>query len=447
MNAVVDRTFETKGTKRRGLLGTTLGFFVGFAAVSLYGATGPELKEALGISGTLAGVLVGFPQLTGSLARIPGGAWVDTTGGKKPFLVYMLLSLAGLGGLTGVIYFYYPEGFSMTLYPVLLLLAALAGFGVATFSIGIPMTAYWYPEAEQGWALGAYAGFGNIAPGLFTFLVPVLLEKIGLLGSYLAWFFFLLAGIIVFSLISVNAPFFQLWEGVARGHDLDRTEAETLAREPGRISEGQGQEIFPSGNVRESLKMAAGVWRTWPLVVLYFTTFGGFLALTTWTPIYWQGLFDVSTSTAGLLGGILFSVFASLIRVPGGLLADRIGGIETAVLSLSALLAGAAIMFTVTEAFVVALGGEVLIAAGMGVNNAAVFRLVPDYVPEAVGGASGWVGGLGAFGGFVVPSGMGWILDLYGGSAIGYARGFVVFVVLALICLGFVGLLHWKRPE
>ncbi len=193
--------------------------------------------------------------------------------------------------------------------------------------------------------------------------------------------------------------------------------------------------------------MAAETWRTWPLVVLYFTTFGGFLALTTWTLIYWEGLFDVSPSTAGLLGGILFSVFASLIRVPGGLLADRIGGIRTAFFSLSALLVGAAIMSSVTNAFVVALVGEVLIAAGMGVNNAAMFRLVPDYVPEAVGGASGWVGGLGAFGGFVVPSVMGGTLDLYGGASIGYGRGFVVFVILAVVCLAFVGLLHWKKPE
>ena len=33
-----------KGNRRSGLAGATLGFFIGFAAVSLFGATGTYLK-------------------------------------------------------------------------------------------------------------------------------------------------------------------------------------------------------------------------------------------------------------------------------------------------------------------------------------------------------------------------------------------------------------------
>jgi len=58
---------------------------------------------------------------------------------------------------------------------------------------------------------------------------------------------------------------------------------------------------------------------------------------------------------------------------------------------------------------------------------------VAKYVPEAVGGASGWVGGLGAFGGFVVPPILGSFVDIYG--KIGYARGFVVYIILAVISI------------
>ena len=50
------------------------------------------------------------------------------------------------------------------------------------------------------------------------------------------------------------------------------------------------------------------------------------------------------------------------------------------------------------------LTGVLVMAAGMGVANAAVFKLVPQRVPWAVGGAAGWVGGIGAFGGFVFPN-------------------------------------------
>ena len=48
----------------------------------------------------------------------------------------------------------------------------------------------------------------------------------------------------------------------------------------------------------------------------------------------------------------------------------------------------------------------------MGLGNAAVFKMVPKYVPHAVGGASGLVGGLGALGGFVIPP----VLGLFAGA-------------------------------
>lgn len=81
--------------------------------------------------------------------------------------------------------------------------------------------------------------------------------------------------------------------------------------------------------------------------------------------------------------------------------------------------------------------GEVLVAIGMGVNNAAVFWMVPRYVPDAIGGASGWVGGLGALGGFAVPPLLGQFVEWFG--PVGYARGYVVYVVLAIVSL----LLTW----
>lgn len=56
-----------------------------------------------------------------------------------------------------------------------------------------------------------------------------------------------------------------------------------------------------------------------------------------------------------------------------------------------------------TDKFQVAVPGVLLMAVGMGISNAAIFKLVPQIVPEAVGGTAGWVGSLGAFGGFVIP--------------------------------------------
>ena len=414
------KKYGLKGDPREGLIAATLGFFVGFAAVALYGPTAKEFKDVMGLSGTLLGLLVAIPQLTGSLFRIPFGAWVDKVGGKKPMLTLLSLSVIGMAGLTTLLLLYYPHGLTMEMYPLILLFGALSGCGVATFSVGIPQTSYWFPQKRQGWALGTYAGLGNTAPGFFTLLIPFALAALGLPGAYSAWFLFLLAGTIVYAIIAHDAYYFQL---VKKG--VPRDEAIKIAKE-------LGQELFPSGKLVDALKISAKIGRTWALVALYFTSFGGFLALTTWFPTYWRLFHGFDIKTAGILGGVGFSLLASFIRVYGGYLSDKMGGERTAIISYTLVLIGAGLL-TISTSFAPALIGEILIGAGMGIANAAVFKLVAKYVPEAVGGASGWVGGLGAFGGFVVPPILGAFVDAFG--ELGYARGFIVYVALALMSI------------
>ena len=120
---------EVKGNPQRGLFGATLGFFVGFAAVALFGTTAARLKEVMQLTPVMIGLLVAAPSLSGSLLRIPFGAWVDTTGGRKPFLILLWLSVAGMLGLLVVIYFLYPERMNASLYPLLLVLGVLSGCG------------------------------------------------------------------------------------------------------------------------------------------------------------------------------------------------------------------------------------------------------------------------------------------------------------------------------
>ncbi|MFQ6046238.1 MAG: nitrate/nitrite transporter [Gemmatimonadales bacterium] len=417
---------RVKGTPNEGLFGATLGFFVGFAAVSLFGPTAHRFREVMTLSPVMVGFLVAAPALTGSLLRIPFGAWVDTTGGRRPFMILLILSFLGMTGLLGVSWMLYPDHLGTAHYPLLLFLGALSGCGIATFSVGIGQVSYWFPQRRQGWALGTYAGLGNVAPGTFAFLLPITLAAWGLAGSYLAWLVLLGVGIALYSFTGLNAPFFQL-----RREGMSTREAQSAARE-------MGQELFPAGGLTDSLRIAARVWKTWALVLVYFTTFGGFIALTAWFPTYWMSFFESTAGTAGLLTAI-YSVGASLIRVPGGSLADRWGGERTAILSLSVMLAGAVVL-TVSHTFALSVGGAVLLAVGMGVTNAAVFKLVPQEIREAVGGAAGWVGGLGAFGGFAIPPLMGLFVRLRGAD--GYASGFLTFVVLAVVSMGLAQLLR-----
>lgn len=418
-----------KGSMMRGLLGPTIGFFVGFAAVSLYGPTATIFKHAFhGINPILLAMLVSAPSLSGSLLRIPFSAWVDTTGGKKPFLVLLILSIIGMAGLYYVIAFQRDD--LSNYYWILFLLGILSGCGIATFSVGVGQTSYWFPQNKQGWALGFYAGVGNLAPGIFSILLPFLaLPILGLSGSYLAWLIFLIVGTIVYAVVALNAGYFQL-----KKQGVNEEEAIKIAKE-------NGQELFPTNNAVESLIISAKAWRTWPLVIVYFTTFGGFLALTSWFPNYWMSYFKFDIKTAGLATAY-FSLLTSLIRIWGGTLSDKFGGEIVSKCSLVIAIVGS-ICLTFAHNLLLAFIGLTLLAIGMGIANAAVFKIVPKAVPEAVGGAAGWIGGVGAFGGFVIPPIMATFIS--GNNNTGFPMGFSVFVGLTI--LSFLMVLLFKNNK
>lgn len=409
-----------EGSPSRGLFGATLGFFIGFAAVALFGTTAAKVKDALQLSPLAVGFLVAVPSLSGSLLRIPFAAWVDTAGGRKPFLVLLGLSIIGMTGLTVMMFALYPDQITPAHAAWIYIFGFLSGCGIATFSVGSGQVSYWFPKARQGRALGTYAGIANLAPGIFSFLLPLALTWLGMAGSYLAWLIFLMIGTLLYYITGRNAPYFQL---LAQG--LPRDEAIAAARM-------HGQEMFPSGKIKESLLLSARTWKTWPLVFIYFTTFGGFMALTSWLPTYWKSYFEMPAVTAGSLTA-LYSILTSLFRVAGGSVSDRMGGERTILISLLVMIVGASVLaFSAVPA--VSMIAVVVLAIGMGITNAAVFKLVPQEVPQAVGGASGWVGGLGAFGGFTLPPLLGAIVTAQGQG--GYASGFYIFVLLAVLSLG-----------
>jgi NNP family nitrate/nitrite transporter-like MFS transporter len=410
---------KIRGTPSQGLFGATLGFFIGFAAVALFGPTAAAIKQTLGLTPLQVGFLVAMPSLSGSLLRIPFAAWVDTAGGRKPFLVLLSIAIIGMIGLAVLISLYYPDRLTPAMTPLLFVLGALVGCGIATFSVGIAQVSYWFPKAHQGTALGTFAGIGNLAPGIFSFLLPLALVTFGMSGSYLLWLGLLVLGTLGYAIAGRNAPYFQ-----AKAQGSSPEQAVEIGRQ-------HRQEIFPQGKLRDSLVKSAQIWKTWMLVAIYFITFGGFIALTSWLPTYWREFFGQPAITAGTLTAT-YSITASVLRVFGGGLADKLGGEKTTILALAVMLTGAVLM-TFSQNFALSIFAVVLMAVGMGVGNASVFKLVPQYVPQAVGGAAGWVGGLGAFGGFTIPPILGAIVSVQGSA--GYSAGFGLFVGCGVIAM------------
>jgi len=402
---------------REALVWSTVAFFSGFAGVSAFGPIVPKLKQAMDAGPFLMGILAASPALTGSLLRVPFGAMVDRMGGKKPILILLALAAAGVAGIT--LMFSRSATPSVADYPFFLMFGVLCGCGIAIFSVGIPAVSYWYPQRSQGTALALYAGLGNLAPGLFALLLPVLVTSLGFSWSYVIWLVLLLVlTVLVFARMK-DAPYFQYKEM-------------GIAIDPDALLIACGEELIPSGKVMESIRRAGADWRTWILTFFYFVTFGGFIALTVWLPTYWTELFQVSLVTAGLLTAA-YSLSASLLRVAGGMISDRLGGERVAALSLAVVGVGSALMVLVRTSLATAFVGEMLMALGMGFANAAVFKLVPKYTPNAVGGAAGIIGGLGAFGGFVIPPLMGLFVRL--NRETGYSQGFLVFLGLCILAL------------
>jgi NNP family nitrate/nitrite transporter-like MFS transporter len=423
-----DAVCYARSSKGGALAWTTLAFFAGFAGVSAFGPIVGKLKKTMALDPLLIGLLAASPALTGSLLRIPFGAVVDRIGGKKPILVLLSLAAAGVAGITLLFAAFASPQASQ--YPLFLLCGILSGCGIAVFSVGIPTVSYWYPQRQQGIALALYAGLGNMAPGLFALLLPLMVERLGFTPSYVLWFALLAVLTVLFVPFMKDAPYFQYRE---MGIEIDEEALAIVCSE----------ELFPSGTAVASLKKAAADGRTWMLTALYFVSFGGFIALTVWLPTFWAERFQTGLVVAGSLTA-LYSLSTSLLRVGGGLVSDRVGGEKTVLFSFM-VTALASLLMLVSESMGLAITAELLLALGMGFANAAVFKLVPKYTPQTVGGSAGIVGGLGAFGGFVIPPVMGLFVTWLGNR--GYSLGFSVFLGLALCSVGVVALMRRRASE
>ena len=425
----MNKNYNILGNPQKGLAGASLGFFIGFAAVTVFA----PLIGYVQLSPAEKGLLLSIASLTGSLLRIPFAAWVDTNGGKKPILTLLIIALLGMLGILFMLFNLEPDAIKAKL-GLLLFFGAMAGCGIATFSPGVGQTSYWFSQSHQGKALGIYAGVGNLAPGIFVLIITnILIKTMEVKLIYLLWTIMLAVGIVAYIVIGQNAWFFQL-----KKQGVSDEEARRIAKDE------YGQEMFPKGNVVQSLISSAKVWQTWVMVFIYFFSFGGFLALTNWFKEFFQNYHDFTLAQAGLMTA-MYSIGASLARIGSGGIGDKIGGRKLTNISLFICLAGTLLLGT-NGVLSVNIIGLVFMTVGMGVVNAGVFKMLPAFVPGAVGGAAGWVGGLGALGGFVLPNITSSFLSGIERDP-GYLKGFFVFTILIVLSIIVVNILPKQQKS
>ena len=151
----------------RELTLATLAFFLCFAAWGMLSPIAPKLQDELGLSDTQTAIMIALPVVLGSLLRIPLGRLTDHHGGKLMFtamLVYAALPPLLIGTVDS--------------YPLLLLAGLLLGISGASFAIGVPFVASWFPPRRQGWAVGIY-GVGNAGTAVSAFAMPALFNGPG----------------------------------------------------------------------------------------------------------------------------------------------------------------------------------------------------------------------------------------------------------------------------
>jgi NNP family nitrate/nitrite transporter-like MFS transporter len=180
----------------------------------------------------------------------------------------------------------------------------------------------------------------------------------------------------------------------------------------------------------------------WAFSLIYGVTFGGFIGLTTFLPTYYHDQFGVSKVAAGQLT-MLAAFMGAAVRVAGGWISDRWGGVNT----LTLVLVLVAVTLGVVGFVSSSLAGTTLLLmlcfAALGAGNGALFQLVPLRWPTTTAVAGSMIGEIGALGGGLVPNAMG-LSKQYLGT---YAWGFVLFAVLALAMLSVMRVMQirWTR--
>ena len=365
----------------RNLILATVAFAVAFVGWSLIAPLGKRFQDDLDLTNTRTLMLTAVPVVLGSLLRIPVGALTDRLGGRVMFPVVLAVSAIPAA------VFGFVDG-----YAALIVVGFFLGIAGSSFAVGVPFVAGWYPKDRQGFALGVY-GMGNIGTAGAAFGAPAIVDWLGREALGIAAAVLLLATALVFYRMAEDPP---------RGPAVDYGA------------------VLRSG------------WKLWRLSLLYFVTFGGFVAMAVFLPKLLRDWFDISLTNAGLRAAG-FTVVATLARPVGGFLSDRIGSATVLVfVFVGAGLDAAWLAYISGDPTWVPVTIACLTLAGfLGLGNGAVFKAVPLDFPQATGAATGIVGAAGGLGGFFPPVVMGIVKDHFDT----YALGFVGLLVFAVICL------------
>jgi NNP family nitrate/nitrite transporter-like MFS transporter len=373
----------SKSGNPKTLFSAFLYFDMSFMIWVILGALGNSIAEEFHLSAGQKGLMIGLPSFSGAVLRLMLGALADRIGGRKTALIGLSLTFVPL--LLG--------GLATNSFEMVLVVALLLGIAGASFAVALPMASRWYPPEKQGLVMGI-AGAGNSGTVLASLFAPRLVVLLGgwrpvmlvaMLPIAITW--------LVVALLAQDAP--------------AKAQIKTF-KEYGAV-----------------LRQRDTLW----FCLMYAVTFGGFLGLATFLPIFFHDQYGLDKVAAG--GFAAMCVFCgSFVRPVGGYLADRFGGLPILIvlyglIAVVALLIGSLLPLALETAAIFA------IMILMGTGNGSVFQVVPQRFTKEIGIITGIVGAVGGLGGFIFPNVLGSLKDITGT----YSSGFVIYTLAAIGCL------------
>jgi NNP family nitrate/nitrite transporter-like MFS transporter len=359
------------------LVSAFLYFDISFMVWVLFGPMTPFIAEQMNISATQKGLLTAVPLLGGSFFRPVLGLVADRIGGRR----------AGSLGL------------SLTILPLVLgwhfaahlwqlyIVGFMLGIAGASFAVALPLAGRWYPPEHQGLAMGI-AGAGNSGTLVATLFGPRIAQHYGWHAVFGLALLPVALALLFFFFFARNSP-------------------TRSAPKPW-----------------SSYSQLLSTTDTWKLCFLYSITFGGFVGMASFLPIFFHDQYHITKIVAGDLTTVVV-LSGSFLRPVGGWLGDRFGGFRLLLALYSGV--GLCLIFVGTLpaiAFVVPL---LFLSMGMlGMGNGAVFQMAPQRFPADIELITGIVGAAGGLGGFLLPSILGALKDLSGS----YAAGLLSFAAL-----------------
>lgn len=380
-------------------------------------------------------LLAAIPGLSGALLRVVYGLAAARVEGRRLTVMATLVLLVPAIGLGLAVQD--PQ----TPYAVMLLLAALSGFGGGSFASSMTSLTILFPRWELGSALGLNSGMGSLGVSVAQFLIPVVItlavfgalvgapQTVQLRGDdYPLWL--QNAGFIWVPVILLCALLAHF--GMHQVSVADRDDA--------------GESVYRQR-------------RYWMASLLYLGTFGSYIGFTAAFPLFAHTQFpEVDVLQYVFLGPLV----GALARPLGGSLADRFGGgtvtcwcfalLALAVLAALGFLPGAQ---SAGHFWGLLIAFMVLFAA-TGLGSGSMFRIVPDLIegerPEPLprrsvreaGQVIGLVSAVGALGGFAVPM----LLALALATSGGVRGALAMFVGFYLFCMVLTWWCHVRtRPD